>query len=112
MAAMTDEAKLAMLGTLTNESNSALLTIYLTLAKQKILNKAFPFTTDVTAVPDEYSELQVRIAEFMYQKRGAEGQSGYSQNGISATYENGDVPESLMREIIPYGGIPLSSDDT
>lgn len=78
---------------------------YLTLAKQKILNRLYPFRDDVDVVPPKYHALQCEIAAYLYNKQGAEGQLAHSENGVSRSYENGDVPESLMRQITPYGRV-------
>lgn len=78
---------------------------YLTIAKQKILNRLYPFKPDATDVPVKYHALQCEIAAYLYNKQGAEGQLSHSENGVSRSYESGDVPESLMRQITPYGRV-------
>lgn len=78
---------------------------YLTLAKQKILNRLYPFKNDADTVPSKYHALQCEIAAYLYNKQGAEGQLAHSENGVSRSYENGDVPESMMRQITPYGRV-------
>ena len=37
--------------------------------------------------------------------RGAEGEKSHSENGISRTYENAELPDSLLREITPIAGV-------
>ena len=56
-------------------------------------------------VPEQYSYLQVEIATYLLNKRGGEGELSHSENGISRSYENGDVPESMMRQIVPMYGV-------
>ena len=56
-------------------------------------------------VPEQYSYLQVEIATYLLNKRGGEGELSHSENGISRSYENGDVPESMMRQIVPMAGV-------
>jgi hypothetical protein len=87
-------------GTDTDEVLSA----YLNLAGAKINAKAYPYTPDVIDVPSKYHYLQVEIAAYMLNKRGAEGQMAHSENGISRTYENADVPASMLKSITPYCG--------
>ena len=41
----------------------------------------------------------------MLNKRGAEGQTSHSENGISRSYENADIPESMLKSIIPFCGV-------
>ena len=76
-------------------------------AKAVILCRRFPFgvPTDVIDVPIEYKDLQVRIAIELYNKFGAEGQTGHSENGISRTYESSGISKSLLDEIIPLCGV-------
>jgi len=78
---------------------------YLKIAGNKICRKAFPLAPAVTEVPEQYSLLQVEIAVYLLNKRGAEGESAHSENGISRTYENGDVPPSMLRQIVPMCGV-------
>jgi hypothetical protein len=53
-------------------------------------------------VPRRYGYLQCEIAAYLLNKRGAEGQTGHSENGISRSYESADVPESMLSEVIPF----------
>lgn len=104
---MTDIEKLAMLKALIGVSDSTqdtVLTVYLTLAKGEILRKAFPYDPSQTIVPAQYDTLQCEIAAYLWNKRGAEGQISHSENGISRQYENGGVPDSLLKSIVPYCG--------
>ena len=39
---------------------------------------------------------------YLLNKRGAEGQTAHSENGISRSYEDGDVPPTLLRDIVPF----------
>ena len=48
---------------------------------------------------------QVEVAAYLLNKRGAEGETAHSENGISRSYEDGDVPSSLLRDIVPYAGV-------
>lgn len=99
---------LEQLGTLLGVSvdeEEALLSTLLLLAKQKILDRAFPYDDTKVEVPDRYKPKQVEIAAYLYNKRGAEGQLSHSENDISRTYESADVPESLMRGIVPNVGV-------
>lgn len=104
---MTDADKLIMLKVFVDEDGSehdAALTVYLATAKSKILERAFPYDPTQTEVPPRYDVLQCEIAAYLWNKRGAEGQTAHTENGISRQYEKGDVPESLMGVIVPYCG--------
>ena len=39
----------------------------------------------------KYQSLQVEIAAYLLDKRGATGEIAHSENGISRSYENGDI---------------------
>lgn len=99
---MRDEEKLAMLGNMTGETSESILSAYLNIAASKILSRAFPFGTDSTDVPACYEINQIEIAAYLINKRGAEGETAHSEIGVSRSYEGGDVPPSLMREIVPF----------
>lgn len=88
-----------------SEKDNTKVSAYLAIAKQKILNRLYPFKANADEVPARYHPLQCEIAAYLYNKQGAEGQTAHSENGVSRSYENGDVPESLMRQITPYGKV-------
>ena len=101
---MDELEKIAMAKTLSGETDELTVSSYLKIAGSKICRKAYPFDPTVTEVPEQYSLLQVEIAVYLLNKRGAEGEAAHSENGISRTYENGDVPPSMLRQIVPMCG--------
>ena len=78
------------------------LLAYLRLAGTKVINRAYPFKHDVKEVPDKYAMNQIEIAVYLLNKRGAEGESAHNENGINRTYEDADVPYSIMSKITPF----------
>lgn len=97
--------KLAVLKAMVGTSDTdEVLLAYLNIAGSKIIARAFPYVT-VTEVPEKYGHLQCEIAAYLLNKRGAEGQTSHSENGISRSYENADVPESMMRAVVPHCGV-------
>lgn len=108
---MSEAEKLIFLRTLVgNESDNTewgddVLLTYLTLAGQKIINRAYPYDDEVIEVPRRYGILQCEIAAYMLNKRGAEGETSHSENGISRSYENADIPESLIGQVVPFCGV-------
>ncbi|HJA69237.1 MAG TPA: phage head-tail connector protein [Firmicutes bacterium] len=107
---MTFEEKMAVLKILVggedaDNDSRELLSAYLSIAGSKIISRAYPYQTDITDVPQQYDLLQVEIAAYLINKRGAEGQTAHSENGISRSYENADVPESMMRTVTPFCGV-------
>lgn len=103
---MTDVEKTNALRAMIGDSDSDdVLSTYLLMAGQKILNRAFPYDPTVTEVPVQYHTLQCEIAAYMLNKRGAEGQTSHSENGISRSYENADVPASMLKGVTPHVGV-------
>ena len=81
------------------------LSTYLLLAGRKVIARAFPYNDEVVEVPAKYETIQLEIAAYMLNKRGAEGQTQHSENGITRQYENADVPSSMLKAITPYCGV-------
>jgi len=103
---LTDDEKLTVLKNMIGGSDTdEVLSTYLTLAGQRIIAKAYPYKNDVTDVPAQYEYLQIEIAAYLLNKRGAEGQVTHSENGIQRQYENADIPASMLRTITPYCGV-------
>ena len=103
---MTQAEKLTLLKAMVGSSDTDdVLLTYLDVAGHKIINRAYPFGTDETEVPTRYDFLQCEIAAYLLNKRGAEGQTSHSENGISRSYESADVPESLLGAVTPMVGV-------
>lgn len=107
---MTDADKFAMLKAMTGETDEVVLSTYLLIAKQKVLDRAYPFGATVADIPDPYAVIQVEVACYLINKRGAEGETTHSENGVSRSYEGGDVPDSLLRGIVPRAGVIQSGE--
>ena len=74
-------------------------------AKAVILSRRFPFGQQPAEIEDKYKDLQIRIAVEMFNKRGAEGETAHSENGISRSYASANVSEDLLKEITPKAGV-------
>lgn len=112
---MTDTDKLSMLRTLCGDSNVSddVLMVYLTLAADIILQRAYPAAHDTSTleVPTRYETLQVQIANELYQKRGAEGELAHNEDGVNRSYESAGVSEALLKRIVPFAhalGVPFN----
>lgn len=99
---MTNDEQLQILSSMTDEKDIGILSSFLLLAGSKICRKAYPYSPEKTEVPPQYQALQIEIAAYMLDKRGASGEIAHSENGISRSYENGDIPDSLLSDIVPY----------
>ena len=102
---MLDAEKIKLVKAMSGETDVDTDSAYLSLAGDKICRRAYPFDPSIMEVPEQYSYLQVEIATYLLNKRGGEGELSHSENGISRSYENGDVPESMMRQIVPMAGV-------
>lgn len=103
---MTQVEKLQLLKAMVGESDTEeVLLAYLNIAGRKILNRAYPYGTEETEVPSRYDFLHCEIAAYLLNKRGAEGQTSHSENGIYRLYESADVPESLLGAVTPCVGV-------
>lgn len=103
---MTDTEKLTYLRAMVGGSDTdEVLSTYLVVAGKKIISRAYPYDDTVTEVPDKYDTLQCEIAAYLLNKRGAEGQTQHSENGITRSYENADVPASMLKVVTPHCGV-------
>ena len=106
---MSDNDKLSMLKTLAglhdaDEQRDVALRDTLTLAGAEIVNRAAPYDK-VMGVPEQYELLQIKIALYLWNKRGAEGQTSHSENGISCGYGSADIPAEMLSQIVPMVGV-------
>ena len=90
---------------ITEKTNDMELEDILESAKAVILSRRFPFGQPPTELEERYKDLQIRIAVEMFNKRGAEGETAHSENGISRSYSSASVSEELLREITPKAGV-------
>lgn len=104
---MTNEEKLILLKQMYDgDEDDAVLSTYLALAADKILNRLYPYAdTDGKDVPKKYINTQISIACYLLGKRGAEGETAHKENGIDRTYASADVPEDMLKDIVPFCGV-------
>lgn len=92
-----------------DDADSVLLA-YLDQAKYVILNRMWPYLTDEEYeeldVPHKFVSKQIRIACYLINKRGAEGETQHIENGIHRNYKSSDVPENMLQDVLPMVGIP------
>ena len=89
----------------TDEADEAVLEDMMESAKSIILGRRFPYGDWPDEVEPRYQDLQLRIAEDMYNRIGASGQVAHSENGISRTWGAEWVSEELLNEITPVVGV-------
>lgn len=102
---MTDEQKIAMIQSLTGETNSNIISIYLIIAKSELMRKIYPYGDGTEEFPTKYDGLHIQATEYLLNKRGAEGETQHSENGLTRSYESGGLPKSMTEQIIPICGV-------
>ena len=103
---MTREQKIACLSKLIDDDKEEedILGIYLDLAGDKILNRMYPYLDSYEGieVPDRYAMIQLNVACYLMNKRGAEGEIQHIENGIHRNYGSSDVPDGMLKDIVPF----------
>lgn len=104
---MEDAEKVDAVKKMTDETDTTVISVFLNIAKETILNRLYPHETedDKRTWLSKYDLVQCRVASYLLNKRGAEGETKHSENGITRDYESGDIPSSLMQEITPFGKV-------
>lgn len=88
-------------GRIPEETDELILDDCLFSAENIIRSKRYPFGDGTEKIEPKYLDLQLRIAVEIYNKRGVEGQTAHSENGVSRTYETAGISENLLSEITP-----------
>lgn len=85
-----------------------LCAVYLEIAKSAVVARLFPFVNDATwaDVPERHQTKACQIACYLVNKRGAEGETSHSENGVSRTYASADIPDVYFDGIVPFCGVP------
>lgn len=75
-------------------------------AKSIIINRRHPFSTELpTEIEPRYIETQLSVAIWLYNKMGAEGETQHTELGETRVYKDSDIPNELLKEVIPYLGL-------
>lgn len=102
---MANSRMLEQLIVLTGESDESLLTVLLSIAETKIINRLYPFDSSKTVVPSRYVKNVLEIAVYLYNRRGSEGETSHDEGDIKRSYESASVPDSMFRGIVPFCGV-------
>lgn len=112
---MSDTEMIVLASSMSGEPNQGIVSAYLSMAADAILNRAYPFAADANlssmTVPRKYQNLQVEIAVYLLDKRGAEGQTAHNENGINRSYESGGIPDSILKQVVPFCAVPGGASD-
>lgn len=83
------------------QATDSLITIFLDDAESAILNRIYPFGIPEDAeLPLRYENIQCKLAQRYFLRRGAEGEIVHNENGVNRTYDSVD-DEDLFKTIVP-----------
>lgn len=91
-----------IMGDIDDSESNDLLTAYLTLAENKLLNHIYPFEKPAT-LDKEYDVKVIELAIILFAKRGAEGEDSHNENGVNRKYQS---EEKFLQSIPRCVGIP------
>lgn len=77
-------------------------------AQAAVMHKARPFGyTDAqkAATLAEYSGTVVRVSDYLFSKDGSSGEISHTGNGVTRQYKSPDIPDEMLREVVPYCGV-------
>ena len=106
---MTDAEKITMVKALVeNDPNAtdAVVTVYLTIASGKMLERLYPYDTSKTVsdMPSRYDTIQCELAARLFLRRGGEGELSHEENGVNRTYGTVD-DEDLLSRLTPFAKV-------
>lgn len=106
---MTDAEKITMVKALVDQdelATDALVSVYLTIAKQKILDRMYPWGApeEDIELPARYETLQCELASRLFLKRGAEGEITHTERNTSRQYASA-TDEDLLKAVIPFARV-------
>lgn len=104
---MTIDEKIAKVKVLISPDTASdeLLLYLLEQSEGIVLSRRYPFgAPEEVTLSALHEQIQLRIAVELFSKMGAEGQLSHSENGVSRTWEAGDVSPSLLKLIVPCVG--------
>lgn len=103
---MDDRRKIDMMRIMIDDpdEDEYVLSAYLELAKDAILNQMYPYKDDYTGleVPDRYTSVQLKISTYLYLRRGTEGQIQHIENGIHRNFGSADIPRDMLKDVTPF----------
>ena len=105
---MTDTEKIervrVMSGLSAEEMPDASIVVYLDAAAEKVLNRCYPSTHDVSilTVPDRYVGVQCDLALYNIVKRGGDFESEHKEGDVTRKF---DSEESILKQIVPFAHV-------
>ena len=84
------------------EATADVVKVYLQVAANMILQRLYHYgIPPMTILPNAYDVMQCELAARQFLRRGGQGETAHSENGISRTYGSADDSDILDR-VVPY----------
>ena len=93
--------------TISDSSVDTLISNYLTLAKDEILNYRYngEIPEEVTDVPTRYEMVQVMAVVTGYSMNGAENETTHTENAITRQFRYADMIAYIRSKVIPLAKV-------
>ena len=106
---MTKAEKIAMVITLVEndaEATNEVVSVYLTLACNTMLERLYPYDDSKTAtdIPERYDTIQCELAARYFLRRGGQGEITHEENGVNRTYGSVD-DEDILKRLTPFAKV-------
>ena len=106
---MTKAEKIAMVITLVEndaEATNEVVSVYLTLACNTMLERLYPYDDSKTAtdIPERYDTIQCELAARYFLRRGGQGEINHEENGVNRTYGSVD-DEDILKRLTPFAKV-------
>ena len=107
--AMFDAEKIARVKVLVEndeEATDEVVSVYLAVAGEKMLERLYPFDTskEICDIPARYDGIQCDLAARLFLRRGSEGENSHEENGVNRTYATVDDDDILCR-LTPFAKV-------
>ena len=83
------------------EATDTVVSLYLSVALNKMVARLYPFDSTKTTIPEVYQMTQCELASRLFLRRGGEGEKAHNENGINRTYGSVD-DEDILARLTPF----------
>lgn len=104
---MTDAQKIVMVRTLVEsdaEATDDVVTVYLNLANNAMLERLYPYDSDKDEIPSRYDTIQCELAARYFLRRGGQGEISHEENGVNRAYASVD-DEDILKRLTPFAKV-------